>query len=554
VRFAFDELILDLSRFELRHGSEFVSIEPQAFDVLAYLIRHRDRVVRKEELMDEVWGGRFVTEAAVTSRIKQVRRAIGDDGNAQRLIKTVHGRGYRFVADVRELDPTPSTEPRSSRPRLTTTESASTPSTATDPGVVRSGAARPVPPVAYTETDGLQIAYQVTGDGPVDIVLVSGFISHLELDWTDPDYAHFLDRLGSMGRLIRFDKRGTGMSDRPIGLPDLETRMHDVLAVMDATRSRRAMLVGYSEGGPLCILFAATHPERALGIAMYGSYAKRTQVPDQPWAQPEAERRAYTERLVTTWDWHSDGLMRAPSGGNAMASWWARRSRAATTPSSLRALVEMNSLVDVRDLLGSVRVPALVLHRVDDPVVTVDNGRYLARSIPGAQYVELPGADHLPAVDPDQILDPIDGFIAEAVRHEAPSRSLAAVVALESGVGQGGSEVADALAELGGRRRSTGDGDVLVTFDGPATAVRAFESWSVANPSAEVAAGLHIAELPRDADHVSGAAVALARALALRARPAEVRMSAVVRELLSGSGIEVVPVRDGEAEYTVATG
>ena len=183
--------MLDPALFELRRDGRPVPMEPQAFDVLTYLVSHRDRVVSKQELMDAVWGGRFVTESAVTSRIKQVRRALGDDGHDQRLIRTVHGRGYRFL--------------RRCRPRRTS----------------RAAAPRRPPrrmaPIHYTVSDGLHIAYQVSGGGGRDIVLISGFVSHLELDWADPRHAHFLDRLGSMGRLIRFDKRGTGMSDRPHG-------------------------------------------------------------------------------------------------------------------------------------------------------------------------------------------------------------------------------------------------------------------------------------------------------------------------------------------------
>jgi DNA-binding winged helix-turn-helix (wHTH) protein len=249
--FLFGDLELDLPLFELRRRGVPVSLEPQVFGVLAYLVSHRDRVVSKEELMDEVWGGRFVSETAVTSRIKQARRVVGDDGKSQRVIRTVHARGYRFVAD--------------------TVERATPAPVAVSP---------PPAPVRYAVTDGLHIAYQVTGHGDRDIVLVPGFVSHLELDWADPRHARFLDRLASFGRLIRFDKRGTGMSDRPEGLPDLETRMHDVLAVMDAVGSQRAVLVGYSEGGPMATLCAAAHPDRVEALVLYGAYAKRVWSPD----------------------------------------------------------------------------------------------------------------------------------------------------------------------------------------------------------------------------------------------------------------------------------
>jgi hypothetical protein len=231
--------------------------------------------------MDEVWGGRFVSASAVTSRIKQARRALGDDGHSQRMIRTLHGRGYRFVADVAEHG---------------VAGEAPSPATVADAAV---------PAVQYTVSDGLNIAYQVTGDGDIDIVLIPGFISHLEQDWGDPRHARFLSQLATFGRLIRFDKRGTGMSDRPAGVPDLETRMHDVLAVMDAVGSTRAVLFGYSEGGPMSVLCAATHPERVSSLILYGAYAKRTWAPDHPWAQTPEDRLDYTEHLVTTWDWEA---------------------------------------------------------------------------------------------------------------------------------------------------------------------------------------------------------------------------------------------------------
>jgi DNA-binding winged helix-turn-helix (wHTH) protein len=256
---AFADLELDLSRVELRRSGERIRVEPQVFEVLAYLVEHRDRVVTKEELMDNVWGGRFVSETAVTSRIKQARQAIGDDGKAQRLIRTVHGRGYRFVGSAREAVPAP---------------------------------ARQYESVHYAVSDCLQIAYQVTERGDRDIVLVAGFVSHPELDWADSRHAGFLDRLGSLDRLIRFDKRGTGMSDRPNDLPHMETRMHDVLAVMDAAGSDRAVLFGYSEGGPMSILMAAMHPERVEALVLYGTYARRLRgSPAGPGASRSPRRR-----------------------------------------------------------------------------------------------------------------------------------------------------------------------------------------------------------------------------------------------------------------------
>jgi pimeloyl-ACP methyl ester carboxylesterase len=511
VVFTFDDLALDLSLFELRRSGVRVPLEPQVFSVLAYLLTHRDRVVSKEELMDEVWGGRFVSETAVTSRIKQARRAVGDDGQAQRVIRTVHGRGYRFVADV---------------------------ATGTAPAATTPPASRPRGPVRYAVTDGLDIAYQVTGTGDRDIVLVPGFVSHLEIDWADPRHAHFLDRLAGFGRLIRFDKRGTGMSDRPAGLPDLETRMHDVLAVMDAAGSRRATLFGYSEGGPMATLFAAAHPDRVEALVLYGSYAKRLRAPDYPWAKTSQERAAYAERLATDWSWEADLRQMCPSADDDMARWWGQRARAAATPSTVRALIAMNSLVDVRDVLAAVRVPTLVLHRRGDRDSLPEEGRYLADRIPGARFAELPGADHFVAIDPDQILDRVEAFLTEVPAPAATGSALAAVLAV-AGTGS------TSLAVPGGRPGHTAAGRPVVVFDGPATAIRQATAYLDDHRPAGVGLGLHVAEITRTGDRIDGygtaTAVDLADAAAADAGEAQVWASATVRDLVAGSGIALEP-------------
>lgn len=509
----FDDLELDMALFELRRGGAKVPMEPQAFDVLAYLVVHRDRVVRKEELMDAIWGGRFVSEAAVTSRIKQARRAVGDDGQAQRVIQTVHGRGYRFVAPVGEMGDGP--------------VAADSPS----------GATGPVSPVRYTTSDGLHIAFQVSGraegEGP-DIVLIPGFVSHLELDWADPQHAHFLHRLGSMGRLIRFDKRGSGMSDRPPGVPDLETRMHDVLSVMDAVGSRRAVLFGYSEGGPMALLMAATHPERVTSLVLYAAYAKRVWAEDYPWGQTQERRAAYTEELVTRWDWEADARLRIPSGGESVQRWWAQRMRASATPSTVRALMDMNSLVDVRGTLPAVRVPTLVLHRRRDALFDVEEGRYIADRVAGARFVVLDGADHFVSAAPDQILDEVEPFIAESQPPVAPALALAAVVSV-SGVGC--DAVVAGLVRAGGRRRADRNGRPVVLFDGPATAVRA----SLAHRRDDAAVGIAVAEVERDAEVVHAYGVSTAADIADAAPASEIWLSATVGVLLASSTIAVEP-------------
>lgn len=511
---AFGDMELDLLQVELRRSGVRVPVEPQVFEVLAYLVSHRDRVVPKEELMDNVWGGRFVSEAAVTSRIKQARQAIGDNGQAQRLIRTVHSRGYRFVGQAREVGPTVT-------PRYEF--------------------------VQYAISDGLQIAYQVTGRGDRDIVLVAGFVSHLELDWADPRHAAFLDRLGSFGRLIRFDKRGTGMSDRPNDLPDVETRMHDVLAVMDAVGSRRAVLVGYSEGGPMAILMAAMHPERVEALVLYGTYARRLRTDDDyPWGHTPKERQRYIERLAVEWGWEADMRAMCPSADDAMARWWGQRARAAATPSTVRALIAMNSLIDVRKALGSVRVPTLVMHRRDDRDSRVDEGRYLAAHIPGAQFVELSGTDHFVAVDANQILDQVEGFLANLGSAPAPPRALAAVLAVA-----GPGAVAGSLS--GGRDAHTSNGQTVIVYDGPAAAIRDALSVLSGPHGGRTRFGLQIAEVPRTGPVVDGPGVDAAVGLADRAVPGQMLVSPAVRDLVAGSGFSLVPAGDDAYQPALPT-
>ena len=528
MRYGFEGYVLDTDAFELRHGADQVKVEPQVFDVLAHLVRHHDRTVTKEELLDEVWGDRFVSESALSSRILAARRAIGDDGQAQRLIKTVHGRGFRFVGAVEASGGTGSIGP------ATTAEAVA---------IAGDAAA----PIRYTQSDDLNIAYQVTGAGEVDLVLVAGFVSHLMLDWTERRHAHFLHRIGTFSRLLRFDKRGTGMSDRPGGLPDLETRMDDVRAVMDAARSERAVLFGYSEGGPMSVLFAATYPDRVTGLVIYSSYARRLWAPDYPWGFRPEERTRYAEQLEQDWAWEADMRHMCPHADEELARWWGERCRAATSPGAARALIEMNSLVDVRDVLPAVQAPTLVLHRRDDIDANVDEGRYLADHIPGARFVELDGTDHFVAVDPDQILDPVEDF----VRSLQPS--LPAELALTTLLVVRPSEKLDPawiwgllreeLEQHRGIPATSPDAEVLATFDGPGRAVRCALALlrRAAVAHLDVSVGIHTAEVLRRGAEVTGDAVALTRTIAERAAPGAVWVTATVRDLTSGAGLRYEP-------------
>ena len=402
-------------------------------------------------------------------------------------------------------------------------------------------------PIRYTRSDALNIAYQVTGAGDVDLVLVAGFVSHLMLDWTEKRHAHFLHRLGTFSRLIRFDKRGTGMSDRPGSLPDLETRMGDVAAVMEAARSERAVLFGYSEGGPMSILYAASFPERVHALVIYSSYARRLWAPDYPWGFRPEERARYAVQLEQGWAWEADMRRMCPNADEELARWWGERCRAATSPGAARALVEMASLVDVRGVLGAVRAPTLVLHRRDDMDAHIEEGRYLAERIPGARFVELEGADHFVGVDPDQILDPVEQFVRGLGSSTPAETSLTTLLAvhLDQPIDAAWMRgiVRDMLEAHRGVPAVAEQASVLATFDGPGRAVRCglalAEHASAAGMRLSI--GLHTAEIARRGAHVSGDGVSVAQAVADRAPPGEVWVTSTLRDLTAGSGISFEP-------------
>jgi pimeloyl-ACP methyl ester carboxylesterase len=349
--------------------------------------------------------------------------------------------------------------------------------------------------------------------------------------------------LGRFCRLIRFDKRGTGMSDRPGALPDLEARMGDVASVTDAARSEQAVLFGYSEGGPLAILYAATYPERVEGLVIYSSYARRLWAPDYPWGFRPEERARYAAHLEQDWSWEADMRHMCPNADEGLARWWGERCRAATSPGAARALIEMNSLIDVRDVLGAVQAPTLVLHRRHDVDSSVEEGRYLAEHIPGARFTELDGSDHFVAVDPDQILDPVEDFVRgleSSMPIDSSLTTLLAVrveenidVALVRGILRG------VLDQHRGMPALAEHATVLATFDGPGRAVRCGLALAerAAAANLHLSVGLHTAEIARRGAHISGGGVAVAQVVADRAPPGEVWVTSTLRDLTAGSGL-----------------
>ena len=266
----------------------------------------------------------------------------------------------------------------------------------------------------YAKSGQVSIAYQVVGAGPTDLILVPGFVSHVELAWEEPRLAHFLSGLASFSRLVLFDKRGTGMSDPVESPPSMGQRMDDIRAVMDAVGIRRSTLFGISEGGTLAVLFAHDHPERAGALILYGSWARRVAGPDYPYG-PSARQLedviAGMDRAWATGEWW-DGGRPSPSDDERHRTWWARYLRTAASPAMAQRVIRMNMAMDIRDLLPAITQPTLILHRAGDTWIDVGHARYLAEHIPTASYVELPGSDHRPWLgDVDAIVDAVEVFV-----------------------------------------------------------------------------------------------------------------------------------------------
>jgi pimeloyl-ACP methyl ester carboxylesterase len=415
------------------------------------------------------------------------------------------------------------------------------------------------PETRYARSGDVNIAYQVVGDAPRDLVLVPGWVSNIEVFWEEPACAGFLERLASFTRLILFDKRGTGLSDRVTDLPNLETRMDDVRAVMDTVGSERAALLGYSEGGPMCALFAATYPARTTALITIGSYARRTWAPDYPWAPRLDQHRQFMERCQQGWGGPVGLDERWPSaaGDERVRTWWARLLRMGSSPGANLALLQMNAEMDVRHVLSAIRVPTLVLHSIGDRVLDVRGSRFMAERIPGAKFVELPGVDHLPWGDgADAILDEIEEFLT-GVRHgPEPDRVLATVLftdivgATERAASLGDRRWRGVLEqhyavvrrELGrfrGREIDTAGDGFLATFDGPARGVRCARAVSdgVRALGLDMRAGLHTGECEVMGQKLGGLAVHIGSRVAAAAGPGEVLVSSTVKDLVAGSGL-----------------
>jgi len=418
------------------------------------------------------------------------------------------------------------------------------------------------PVTRYARSGDVNIAYQVVGEGPFDLIWVPGWISNVEASWEVPEYAHFLGRLASFSRLILFDKRGTGLSD-PVStdrLPSLEQRMDDVRAVLDAAGSREAAVVGASEGGNLSVLFVATYPERVRALVLIGVYVKRLWSSDYPWAPTPEQRERDTELIEREWGGEMDVAVLAP---RALADPALMRRittffRRSASPGAAVALNRMNAEMDTRAVLPTIGVPTLVVQRSDDQCVNVEEGRWIKNRIPGAKFVELPGEDHLPWVgDCDELLDEVEEFLTGVRRGPEPDRVLATVLFTDIvGSTEKAAEVGDRrwrelleqyhgavrreLERWRGREIDTAGDGFFASFDGPARAIRCACAVrdSVQSFGLEIRAGLHTGECELLGEKVAGIAVHTGARVAAKARAGEVLVSSTVKDLVAGSGIE----------------
>ncbi len=418
-----------------------------------------------------------------------------------------------------------------------------------------------IPKTRYARSGKVNIAYQVTGEGPLDLVYVPGWVSHIELCWEEPEHARFLHRLASFSRLIIFDKRGTGLSDRVPDdqLPTLETRMDDLRAVMDAVGSERAALFGYSEGGNMCMLFAATHPERTIALVTYSCFAKRIWSPDYPWAPtPEARALEY-EQVEREWGNEMDLAHYIPSKINdrEFARRLATYYRNAASPSAAVALLRMNTQIDVRHVLPSISVPTLVMHRDGDLDVNIAEGRWLASQIPGARFVEFHGDDHAPWTgDQDALVGEVQEFLTGIRSSRDIDRVLATVLftdivnstehmarvgdkAWNEWLDRHHAAVRRELALFRGREINVAGDGFFATFDGPARGVHCALAIQEAarRIGLDVRAGLHTGEVELHDDSVAGIAVHIGARVAGVAGAGETLVSSTVKDLVSGSGL-----------------
>ena len=419
-----------------------------------------------------------------------------------------------------------------------------------------------VPSTKYARSGDISIAYQVFGAGPVDLVVVPGWVSNIDAFWEEPTFARFFQRLGSFARVILFDKRGTGLSDRVTDTPMLEERMDDVRAVMDAVGSKRAALLGYSEGGPMCMLFAVTYPERTEALITVGSYARMASAPDYPFGRTPKQQQDLLDSIRERWGEPIGIDVRVPSlaKDDRFLAFWAKYLRASGSPTTVHALTRMNYEIDVRHVLPSIRVPTLLLHPARDRAVSVECSRYMAQRIPGAKLIEIDSDDHLSFLTrPNEVPDLVQEFLTGkrgAIDEDRVVKTImfSDIVGSTELAGKLGDArwrdlrdahhdaVRRALAIYRGQEVDTAGDGFYAAFDGPARAIRC--ACEVRNSAKSLGmttrVGLHTGEC-LIGEKISGLAVHIGARVAGLAPAGRVLVSQTVKDLVAGSGFEFEP-------------
>jgi pimeloyl-ACP methyl ester carboxylesterase/DNA-binding winged helix-turn-helix (wHTH) protein len=386
LRFDFSSYSLDVARRELRRGPDLVEVEPQVFDLLIYLIENRDRVVTKDDLIASVWGGRIVSESTLTSRITAARKAIGDTGERQDLIRTMSRKGIRFVAEVRDA------ESQSSSGGLAMPEAGSRKT--------------PAPRTALrqevrfcTASDGTQIAYASVGQG-LPLVKTANWLNHLEYDWVSPVWSPLFQALAGEHQLVRYDARGNGLSDWDVSSLSFDAFVRDLETVVDAVGLKRFALLGISQGAAISIAYAVRHPERVSHLVLYGSFARGRKRRGSP--TENANSDAIITLIRQGWGQENPAFRQLftslfiPEGTEEQRTWFNDLQRITTSPENAAQLRQTVDEIEVTELLGRVKTPTLVLHCRGDAVQPFDEGRRVAAGIPGARFIALQGRNHIP--------------------------------------------------------------------------------------------------------------------------------------------------------------
>lgn len=499
----FDEFELDSARRELRMNGEVQTVQPQVFDLLFYLVDNRERVVPKRELLEALWPDSIVTESSIQRAVSLARSALGQRG--AELIQTFPRQGYRFIGRVEEK--------KSTSARLTLQPK-------------------------YTKSGDVHIAYTTFGSGDVDIVVVNGWIMPMRGMFQYHRPRGILEALSKIGRVIMFDKRGTGLSDRVKDLPSHEQRMDDLRVVLDACGSERAVLVGFSEGGALAMLYAATYPERSQGLILAGAFARMTTAPNYPFGYSADAMKKLRGYIRGSWGKGASLRAIAPSQKDdpEFMQWVTFAEQEGASPGGALDLLNMNLQIDLRALLPSIRIPTAVLQALDDKMIDPKNGPYLAEHIPGARYVEVPGDDHLFILrGPSHLLEALDWIRSQEPLDLDDDRFLSTAL-----VGHAHEDV-EQEAWLGGVHRFRGQpvpGTRHAYFDGPIRALRCATALAAELP---VSCGIHTGEVVRQGATATGQAFTAAEEIARGAPRGEVRASQVVLDLVPGSDLTFEP-------------